>query len=184
LRNSEDDYYRIRDWAPTGKVQRCARLIYLTTLSFNGIYRQNLQGRFNVPYGYKGHLRLPAVEDLELIADALEAVELRSGDFEVATADAGSGDLVYFDPPYTVAHKNNGFVKYNAKIFSWSDQKRLALHAKLLKERGCRVVISNADHSSIGELYDDFNTASIERSSVIAASSSKRSLVTERVFYL
>ena len=137
-----------------------------------------------MPYGYKTRLQLPALEDLEIAAEALKEVELRNGDFEVTTADAGRGDLVYFDPPYTVAHKNNGFVKYNAKIFSWADQKRLASHAKLLRKRGCRVVISNADHPSIEELYSNFDTASIERSSIIAASSLKRSLVTERVFYL
>jgi DNA adenine methylase len=183
LPNSVEDYYRIREWEPTGKVERCARLIYLTTLSFNGIYRQNLDGRFNVPYGYKFHLALPTIEHLRLFADAFRHTEFRTGDFEVTTRDAVADDVVYFDPPYTVAHKNNGFVKYNAKIFSWSDQMRLAAYAKILRSRGCGVVVSNADHPSINELYVGFKSSSIERASVIAASSSKRLLVTERVFY-
>ena len=69
---------------------------------------------------------------------------------------------MYFDPPYTVAHNNNGFVKYNASIFSWDDQQRLASHAALLVERGCKVVVSNADHKSIRALYRRFEMKLIQ----------------------
>ncbi len=83
--------------------------------------------------------------------------------------NAQESDFAYFDPPYTVAHAMNGFIKYNEKIFSWEDQIRLAQHARTLANRGCRVLISNADHPSIHELYHDFECELIERFSVIAA---------------
>lgn len=184
MRNSESDYYRVRALIPRSGPQRAARLIYLTSLSFNGIYRQNLAGKFNVPYGYKERKKLPTFEELCRVAAALKSAELRVGDFEAVTASASRGDVIYFDPPYTVAHSNNGFVKYNAKIFSWEDQRRLAAHARCLAARGCRVIISNADHSSIDELYVGFKSKSVPRPSVIAASGSRRSVVTEKIFFL
>lgn len=83
----------------------------------------------------------------------------------------------------TVAHGNNGFIKYNAKIFSWDDQKRLSFVAAELRRRGCRVLISNADHPSLRALYQEFDSQTIKRYSVIAASSNFRRPVTERVFF-
>lgn len=181
--NSETAYYRIRDQSPRSPIRRAARLLYLTTLSFNGIHRVNLKGRFNVPYGKKSHL--PTCEEEKILAAsrALSTSRLMVSDFEKATEDAGEGDLVYFDPPYTVAHAHNGFVKYNEKIFSWDDQIRLAHHAVTLLKRGCHVIVSNADHSSVGELYRDFELLRIERFSVIAASSEYRRKITEALYY-
>jgi len=86
------------------------------------------------------------------------------------------------DPPYTVAHSNNGFVKYNAKIFSWDDQIRLAHTAHGLAERGCHVVVSNAYHKTIHELYDGFHRYTISRTSVIAAVSEHRRGIQEYLF--
>jgi DNA adenine methylase len=96
---------------------------------------------------------------------------------------ARSGDLVYFDPPYTVAHAHNGFLKYNERIFSWDDQIRLSKHAHLLASRGCHVVVSNADHPSVRTLYSAFQGKSIQRVSRIAASAAHRGRVTEMVYY-
>jgi DNA adenine methylase len=89
---------------------------------------------------------------------------------------------VYFDPPYTVTHNNNGFVKYNDRIFSWADQERLALFAKKLNQRGCKVLVSNADHDTVRGLYGSFDEVRIRRASVIAASSHHRKPVTESLF--
>ncbi len=182
-KNSEADYYRVRQLQPKNAYERAARLIYLCTLSFNGIYRQNLNGQFNVPYGFKSHVEPCDVEKITDISRALSSVKLSGVDFEQAVSKAKSGDLVYFDPPYTVAHGNNGFVKYNAKIFSWDDQKRLAELAHRLAEKGCAVYVSNADHSSIYELYKDFSVSIVTRQSVIAASREFRKQITECVFF-
>jgi DNA adenine methylase len=183
LRNSEVDYYRIRSSVPRTPVAQAARLIYLCTLSFNGIYRQNLSGEFNVPYGYKTHINPCDEEKLKQISRDLQGTKLVVGDFEEPTKSAQKGDFIYFDPPYTVAHGNNGFIKYNAKIFSWTDQKRLACLAADLKHRGCVVVVSNADHPSIRDLYTDFKVRIVERPSIMAASSTFRRTVSECLFY-
>jgi DNA adenine methylase len=181
--NSEADYYRIRSTKPRTDAGRAARLIYLCTLSFNGIYRQNLKGEFNVPYGYKTHVD-PCDETLiRSTSERLQGRRILDGDFQLGVRDAKKGDLVYFDPPYTVAHGNNGFIKYNSKIFSWADQKRLASEALRLKKAGCTVIVSNADHWSIRELYPTFVRHVVERNSVMAASSEFRGPVRECLFY-
>lgn len=182
LKNTESEYYRIRAWEPTNGLDRAARMLYLTRLSFNGIYRQNLSGRFNVPYGHKGHLAVADIDHLRAVQERLRRVVIRTGDFALTAADARKGDTVYFDPPYTVAHGNNGFLKYNARIFSWEDQRRLATFAMRLVNRGCTVVVSNADHTSIDGLYPGFRQFRIERPSVIAANSQFRKTVTESLF--
>jgi DNA adenine methylase len=183
LKNTEDHYYAVRDSLPKSRSARAARLIYLSRLSFNGIHRVNLQGRFNVPYGHKTHLVPCDPDKLRTASSLLRRAHLACEDFESAVADAGRGDLVYFDPPYTTAHTNNGFLKYNAKIFTWNDQKRLSDVAHDLRRRGCSVFISNADHDSIRSLYKDFDSLRITRHSVIAASSVYRRQITECVFH-
>ncbi len=183
MENTEEQYYRIRDTVPRSKVQRAARLIYLATLSFNGIYRVNREGRFNVPYGKKTHLEPYDPLRIRMAGESLSNVELRCGDFESTLADAAAGDLVYLDPPYTVAHGDNGFLKYDSRIFSWDDQVRLAAVASELVKRGCRVLVSNADHASILGLYRDFRTKRVARISRIAASKEFRRRITECIFY-
>lgn len=183
LNNTEDDYYRIRSKVPTNKVDQAARFIYLTTLSFNGIYRENLKGEFNVPYGYRTHLKPCDESKIRSVSATLAHSKLNCMDFQDSVSDAQEGDLIYFDPPYTVAHNNNGFVKYNSKIFSWNDQIRLSQLAKSLVNRGCKVIISNANHPSILELYEEFSCQIVERSSVIAASGKHRKNISECIFY-
>lgn len=182
--NTEEFYYKVRASRPEGVIQKSARILYLTRLSFNGIYRVNLNGDFNVPYGKKYHHTAFDLDKIIETSVALDNASIKIADFEEATRDAGAGDLVYFDPPYTVAHANNGFVKYNENIFSWADQVRLADHARSLAARGCFVAISNADHVSVDELYEGFNKVVIKRFSVIAASSAFRRQITECLYFL
>lgn len=183
FKNSEEAYYQIRAQSFRSPKKRAARLMYLTTLSFNGIHRVNLQGQFNVPYGNKTYLDTCDESRIRTASRALASARLDVADFETATRKASAGDLVYFDPPYTVAHAHNGFVKYNERIFSWADQVRLAEHARDLVQRGCHVVISNADHPSVRTLYRDFTVKTIERFSRIAASSAHRKAITEALFF-
>jgi len=183
LRNTEENYYEIRSSVPNSESAKAARLIYLSTLSFNGIHRVNLKGLFNVPYGYKSHLTPCEPEKICAASEVLRRAKIKCQDFEIAVANAKEDDLVYLDPPYTTAHANNGFLKYNAKIFTWDDQKRLAEVAHELARRGCSVIISNADHSSIRRLYGDFRVLEINRYSVIAASGKFRRRITECAFY-
>ncbi|MDY0915223.1 Dam family site-specific DNA-(adenine-N6)-methyltransferase [Pseudomonas viridiflava] len=182
--NTEDFYYKIRASRPKLDVEKAARLLFLTRHSFNGIYRVNLNGDFNVPYGKKYHVTAFDSEKILEVHSLLDSVVLLVSDFEAATACAEEGDIIYFDPPYTVAHANNGFVKYNENIFSWADQVRLAEHARVLASKGCFVAISNADHESVDKLYQGFNKIVISRFSVIAASSAHRRKITECLYFL
>ncbi len=175
-------YYVCRSTHPSDRIDRAARLIYLTTLAFNGIYRVNLDGEFNVPYGGREYRNLADVARLRTYADSLASAEIISGDFEERLDAAAPGDLVYLDPPYTVAHANNGFLKYNDRIFSWADQRRLASAAVQLDRRGCAVIASNACHPSILELYPGFRSLRVSRTSVMAASPGRRGPIFEYVF--
>jgi DNA adenine methylase len=184
LKNSEEEYYRIRQTRPRAAAARAARLIYLTNLSFNGIYRLNFAGEFNVPYGHRPHRRPAAPRHVRLAAATLRTAVLACDDFEATMANAQDGDVVYLDPPYTVAHANNGFIRYNSRLFSWSDQERLARAAICAAKRGAFVIISNATHRSVKALYPTFAEIRIERESTIAAVSSKRKTVVESIFYV
>lgn len=184
FKNDEDSYYAIRSYRPRTNLRRAARMLYLTRLCFNGIHRVNLKGDFNVPYGWKTHLETFDELAIGRASEALSGVDIRAGDFEVVTKDAAEGDVVYFDPPYTVAHANNGFVKYNERIFSWADQIRLAAHARHLASNGCTVIVSNADHDSVRDLYRGARVETIERHSVISASKKYRRMITECLFVL
>ncbi len=183
FKNSEQNYYAIRDLSPRVSSRRAARVLYLTTLAFNGIYRVNLRGEFNVPYGYKLHLKPCNAERIRAASKVLRHADLFVADFEDVAAEAASGDLIYFDPPYTVAHGNNGFLKYNEKILQWEDQVRLARAATAAAERGCYVVVSNAHHISVLRLYGYFKIERVTRASVMAASASNRRMITECLFH-
>ncbi len=183
MKNSVDDYYHVRKSAPMDPLERAARTIYLTKLSFNGIYRVNLAGEFNVPYGGKTHIQPLDEESIMSTSCLLGRCRLVHGDFESAVESAGAGDVVYLDPPYTVAHGENGFVKYNARIFSWEDQERLAHLAEELDQRGVIVIVSNADHHSVERLYSGFQKVVIHRASQIAASAQYRRPITECIFH-
>jgi len=179
---SRDGYYRVRASRPSGGAEQAARLIYLTTLAFNGVYRVNQRGEFNVPYGGREYPGLGTAGSLAAHAQALSSADILDGDFATIVASARSGDFVYLDPPYTVAHSNNGFLRYNEAIFSWQDQERLAAVASDLDERGCTVIVSNAAHPSIGDLYRTFRAITVSRRSLVAADPLRRRDTDELVF--
>jgi DNA adenine methylase len=182
MENTIENYYRIRSEVPDDGLHRAARIIFLTTLSFNGLYRLNRNNEFNVPYGKKTHLIPCDVERLKSVCKALGNAELRCFDFEESVRMARRNDLIYFDPPYAIC-SGDGFVKYNSKVFTWDDQKRLAEIARNLSKSGCRIIVSNADVPEIRELYKGFQCSEIERSSSIAASGEFRKKITECIFY-
>jgi len=183
LRNTKAAYYHVRNNRPRADVTKAARTFYLTQLSFNGIYRLNLRGEFNVPYGRKTHLQVCDASKVRRASAILQKARLLCADFQTAMSSPRIGDLVYLDPPYTVAHGNNGFIKYNAKLFSWADQVKVAELANKMADRGCTVIISNADHSSIRSLYKDFHVKTVTRASIMAASADYRRQITECIFY-
>jgi DNA adenine methylase len=182
MRHSKEDYYRIRGSRPRLPCTRAARFIYLNKTCFNGLYRVNLKGQFNVPFGrHPKTLVICNTEQLRNASRALPRTHIEVKDFYAAMKGAGKGDVVYCDPPYTVAHSTNGFIEYNAQVFSWADQERLAIAAGECAARGAKVYISNADHPSIRELYQPlgFRIEPIRRWTTMAGSSANRFKSTE-----
>jgi DNA adenine methylase len=142
----------------------------------------NLQGFFNVPKGTKNKVLLPT-DDFNGVAESLQLAELEACDFEDTIALASEGDFLYVDPPYTVRHNNNNFLKYNEKIFSWADQKRLAACLAEAANRGACILISNADHPCIHDLYSasTWTHLTVSRFSRLASSAQYRRGTTETV---
>jgi DNA adenine methylase len=173
-------FRRVRSEAPVTRLQRAVRTIYLNRTAFNGLWRVNALGQFNVPYGCKPETRLPLRDELIATSAILQRAKLEVKDFEAASTST-SAPVVYFDPPYTASHNNNGFIRYNERIFSWSDQQRLAATAVLLAERGHAVVVSNAFHQDVRKLYrgGPFKLYRVSRVTNLAANAEHRGAVSE-----
>ncbi len=154
LKNTEEDYYRIRNTKYLKPHTRAARFIYLNRCSFNGIYRVNSNGLYNVPYGKRKNVDIITRDNLEAVSSRLKNTIISSLDFDNTIDNINEGDLVFLDPPYTVAHENNGFIEYNQKLFSWDDQKRLKDYVLKVQNKGAFFILTNASHNSIRELYD------------------------------
>jgi DNA adenine methylase len=168
-------YYAVRCQVPDDPVERAARTLYLNRTCFNGMYRVNLGGEFNVPKGEKTAVVMDD-DDFAAAAKLLRRAELRVSDFEPLIDEAKGGDLVFADPPYIVGHNNNGFVKYNEKLFKWDDQIRLAIALARARKRGVKVVATNAAHAEIERLYRQlsFTISPVKRYSSISGSSEGR----------
>lgn len=178
---SERAYYEVRAARPTGYLQQAGRFIYLNKGAFNGLYRENLRGEFNVPWGRPKSPFIVDRENLRAVSARLRApaIEIRCRDFEESIDASDQGDLVFVDPPYVTGHNDNGFIEYNAKIFGWHDQQRLAAALKRAQNRSVHIVATNADHPEIRKLYSFLAMRSFERSSTLAANVAKRGRVRE-----
>jgi DNA adenine methylase len=181
--SSERDYYGIREAVFEDAVFRAARLMYLTRLSFNGIYRLNGRGEFNVPYGHRPHLGSCDPGRVRSASRTLQGARITCSDFEETTRPAEAGDVVYFDPPYALPDDRTRFIRYNDRNFSWLDQVRLAAVAGQLRSRGVKVIVSNADHPELRNLYRDFECLLVTRNSSIAADGKQRGPTTECIFH-
>ena len=183
LKVNEEMYYRVRDKLYYGadKIRRAAFFIYLNKTCWNGLYRVNRKGYFNVPVGrVKGSVKIFDPEQLVIASHLLKRARLLCCDFEKAVKDSKAGDLVYFDPPYITTHLNNGFIKYNSKLFHHTDELRLARVAHYLAMSKVLVLASNAAHPLIKQQYNGpFYKIELQRTSVIAADSNKRTKFAE-----
>lgn len=161
-KNSEKHYYAVRDLYNKSKssISQSARFIYLNKTNFNGIFRVNTKGEYNVPYGYKKSLALPPFEEFLEISNLLKKAEIKHQSFEniESLSLLQKEDFVYFDPPYPPLTATAYFTHYTAERFLWEDQKRVAELAKKLSARKCHVMISNSDTPQIRNLYQGWNT--------------------------
>ena len=138
--------------------EKCADFIFLNKTCFNGLYRVNKDGKFNVPHGkYKNPL-ICDKENLQLCANLLQKTEISFGDYKQVLKNADNKTLVYFDPPYRPLIENNSFVSYDKSGFDDEDQIRLADNFKELNKKGCLLMLSNSDPKNSNEndnFFDD-----------------------------
>ena len=185
LRPSKELFYRIRDNRSTNFPARAGEFLYLNKTCWNGLYRVNSKGDFNVPFGAPKTDFIFDRGNLLACAKILSksGITIISADFHKIACKASRGDFVFLDPPYVTKHNHNGFRDWNENLFKWEDQVRLANLANRLADRGVHVLISNADHPSIRKLYKNFSFSCIERSSTLASNRHKRGRITEAIFH-
>jgi DNA adenine methylase len=163
--------------------ERAARLVYLNKTCFNGLWRVNRAGRFNVPIGrYKNpHFNNPSA--LISASQALRGADLKHAPFEEALARARPGDFVYLDPPYDPVSPTASFASYTADGFTWEDQKRLAHACFTLNRRGVRFLLSNSATERIRELYNGFEQRMVRAPRFINSKAGGRGYVDELLVF-
>ena len=182
--NTENDYYRIRtEITMDNTAENAAKFIYLNQTSYNGLYRVNREGRYNVPYGFRDTW----VYDVERIRSAsrkLQKTRITVGDFEVNKSRIKPNDLVFLDPPYTVSHNNNGFIAYNQNLFSLEDQHRLKRFIEFIKRKGAYYILTNAAHNTIRDIFltQDDRIVELQRNSLIGGRNAARVAISEYIF--
>ena len=185
LKNTEEEYYRIRSMTCRSTVTKAARFIYLNQTSYNGLYRVNSKGEYNVPYGFRKSLKFDwsRLKNASRFLVKQNAV-LTHQDFEAALAGVECEDFVFLDPPYTVSKDDeNGFIAYNEKIFSLDDQKRLRRCIDAIKSKNAYYLLTNAYHPTILSIFGNGDTCiEVQRQSCIGGKNARRGLVREYVF--
>lgn len=151
-RQGEDEYYVVRDESPDHHLERAARFFYLNQTSWNGLWRENRWGVFNVPWGAR-QFRGIDPDVLANLSLVLQNVEIRELDFRDAAKGAQKGDFIYFDPPYLPVSDTSKFAGYNGKRFRKHDLEELADLCKHLTQRGVHWMVSNRDNEHIREIF-------------------------------
>lgn len=147
-------FYQVRDKSTRTLATLAARMIYLNKSCFNGIYRVNKQGKFNVPYGTRARISFDR-ESLIESSIVLQNAKILCQDFEETIDMAQEGDFIFCDPPYAVVDEENRFVGYNADVFSWQDQIRLANALRRAKDRNVKILMTNVEHEEVRRLYEN-----------------------------
>lgn len=185
-RHSADYYLQIRSIDRNGldrlaSAERAARMIYLNRTCYNGLWRVNSKGQFNVPMGrYKN----PAILDeyrLRAASEALAGTDIAIRDFRDVVQEAQEGDFVYFDPPYVPLSPTSNFTSYAADDFGEADQHALAEVYEQLSRKHCRVMLSNSDTPLIRELYADFRIITVQAKRRINSNKAGRGSISELV---
>lgn len=177
--HNKEYYYEVREKVPDDIVECAARLLYLNRSCYNGMYRVNKQGKFNVPIGTKTNF-IYDIERFDEYSECLKDAKLVCSDFYELINTARKDDFIFADPPYAMTKKTN-FTKYNDELFVWEDQLRLHKALVEAKTRGAKIVLTNVYCKELIELYrgDGFFVRSVNRSSNIAGKADKRGKVKE-----
>jgi len=184
FRHSKNFYCEVRnDYNAQilNKIERAAAFIYLNKTGFNGLYRVNSKGEFNVPFGgYKN----PSIFDknnLFAVSKLLKNVELCTMSFERVLDHAKAGDFIYLDPPYYPLNKTSKFTSYTKDAFLEEEQEKLAEVFRQLDKRGCKVMLSNSDTKFIKKLYKGFRRETVKANRFINCKGEKRGAINELV---
>ena len=185
--NDSEYFYEIREldrsegYQNLSSVKKASRFIFLNKTCFNGLYRVNRKGQFNVPFGkYKN----PAIVNEEVLREVHQYLKdnhitFLNGDFKAAVKDAKSGDFVYFDPPYDPVSETSSFTSYAQEGFGKTEQYELRDVFKQLNERGCKVLLSNSDTPFIREIYEGFNIVTVQANRAINSKAEGRGKINE-----
>lgn len=186
-RNSEEYYYELRaldrgdDYLLLSPVERASRILFLNKTCFNGLFRVNSQGHFNVPFGDYANPGIVDAAVVRAVSGYLNAarVAMTCLDFEEALKVAGEGDFAYLDPPYDPVSDTSSFTGYNVGSFGREDQRRLKVACDSLTSRGCGLLLSNSATDFIRKLYADYDIVEVKASRTINAIASGRGKVGE-----
>lgn len=179
-RHNTDYYYDLRNCHNLTGVEAAARFIYLNRTCFNGLYRVNPKGEFNVPVGKYKNPKICNPDLLYTVSEALQSVEIAERSFEAVLDYAkDSNDFVYFDPPYYPLNNTSEFTAYTRNSFGKEDQIRLKEVFEKLVSQGVKVMLSNSDCEFIRELYKDFNIEKILAARYINCNAKKRGMISE-----
>lgn len=180
-KNDEEHYYAVRALDPKtlSPVERAARTIFMNRVGYNGLYRVNASGLFNVPFGRYAKPKICDVDTLRAASKALARADLAVADFEEALEDVRPGDVVYLDPPYVPVSKTANFTAYAQNPFGEEEHARLARVFAQLVDRGAVVLLSNSDTKLSRELYRGFKIDTVEATRAINSKSDRRGVVTE-----
>jgi DNA adenine methylase len=180
FRNDEESYKELKTefnsliGSDKKRIRRAALLIYLNKHGFNGLWRVNRKGKFNVPFGRHARKSLPADAAIRKFHAMLQNVAIQHADFEKTVRPAKKGDFVYFDPPYHPVSKTANFTDYHASGFRFSDQERLAATFRRLSDKGVYVMLSNSKVPAIEELYEGFSIATVPAKRYINCNGERR----------
>jgi len=175
--NTSEMFYAVRsqEWTTLPKSEAAARTIFLNRTCFNGLYRVNKQGRFNVPYGKYKNPKICDEDGLRAASTALKKVDILCGDYLLVLEHcAQQGDFVFLDPPYLPISEYADFKRYTKEQFYEEDHVELSKMIMTLHERGCHVILTNSNHPLVHELYAPFNIDVIQTKRHISCNGSAR----------
>jgi DNA adenine methylase len=181
----EKYYYQVRREEPADDVRKAARLIFLNKTCYNGLYRVNKKGKFNVPFGRYKNPKICDKENLRRVNQVLNWVNatILTADYREATADAKKGDFIYFDPPYQPISATANFTSYTHSGFSFEDQKALGQLFLKLNKRGCKILLSNSDTEKVWEIYQGFSIEKVPALRAINCKGNQRKGHTELIIH-
>lgn len=187
-RNNKEYYYKIREldrdaekYRQLSNMQKAARTIYLNKTCYNGLFRVNSKGQFNVPYGRYKKPDIVNETTLRAVSDYLNKADITimCGDFEEAVKEAEEGSFVYFDPPYDPISTTSNFTAYSAESFNREEQIRLKRLCDKLNEKGVKFLLSNSATDFILDLYKDYHIEIVQANRSINSKGNRRGKIDE-----